>query len=234
MKTLTVNPNVGTGAAVPRREILRKTLLASGIVSSLLYVAALNLGAIRWEGYSATAQTVSELIAINAPSAPLVVPLFLAYSVLIFAFGFGVWLSAGQKRVMRIAALLIAAKEVLGVVVTLFAPIHLRGVEPTQSDTMHAILTGISVLLIMFPAIVLGALAFGKRFRVYSIVTMLVFLVFGILTGTQAPLMALNQPTPWIGVFERINIFGYLLWIIVLAVILLRQAPAHLRMNSQL
>jgi hypothetical protein len=83
---------------------LKETLLICGILSSLLYVAATILGAIQWKGYSSTSQTVSELIAINAPSAPLVVPLFLTYSVLMFAFGLSVWRSSGQKRVLRIVA----------------------------------------------------------------------------------------------------------------------------------
>jgi hypothetical protein len=51
--------------------------------------------------------------------------------------------------------------------------------------------------------------------------------VFGVLTGLDAPRLAANLPTPWMGVWERINIFGYLLWIIVLAIILLREKGAR-------
>jgi hypothetical protein len=58
---------------------------------SLLYVSADILAAMRWEGYSSAYQTVRELIAIDAPTRPLVVPLFFAYSVLVVAFGVGVW-----------------------------------------------------------------------------------------------------------------------------------------------
>ena len=57
----------------------RKTLLVCGIVASLLYVIATVLGAMRWEGYSATSQTVSELFAIDAPSKSLVDPLFVIW-----------------------------------------------------------------------------------------------------------------------------------------------------------
>ena len=82
----------------------RKTLLVCGIVASLLYVITTVLGAMRWEGYSATSQTVSELFAIDAPSKSLVDPLFVIYSVLWIAFGVGVWQSAGPKRALRVAA----------------------------------------------------------------------------------------------------------------------------------
>ena len=50
----------------------RKVLLASGILSSLLYVAANVVGALRWRNYSSKSQTVSELSAIEAPSRPFV------------------------------------------------------------------------------------------------------------------------------------------------------------------
>jgi hypothetical protein len=41
--------------------------------------------------------------------------------------------------------------------------------------------------------------------------------VFGLLTGLDAPGMEANLPTPWMGLWERISIGAYLLWIVVLA-----------------
>lgn len=202
-------------------KIVRKLLLVCGILSSLLYVATDIFAAMRWEGYSYTSQTVSELFAIGAPTRTLVVPLFLTYSVLVIAFGLSVWGSAGRKRALRIVGSLLVGKEVLGFVGTLFAPIHLRGVEGTLTDTMHAIVTGVGVLFILF-AIGFGATAFGKRFRLYSIGTILILFMFGALAGLDGPRLAANLPTPWMGVWERINIFGYMLWVVVLAIALLR------------
>lgn len=201
--------------------MLRKVLLVCGILSSLLYVATVVLAAMRWEGYSSTSQTVSELIAIDAPTTPLVVPLFITYSLLVYAFGVGIWRSAGRKRALRFAAVGLVGKEVLGLVVTLFFPMHLRGVEGTLTDTMHAILTGVGVLFMLL-AIGLAATAFGKRFHLYSIATILILLVFGILAGLDGSRLAANLPTPWMGVWERINIFGYMLWVVVLTIVLLR------------
>ena len=201
--------------------MIRKVLLVCGILSSLLYVATVVLAAMRWEGYSSTSQTVSELIAIDAPTTPLVVPLFITYSLLVYAFGVGIWRSAGRKGALRFAAVGLVGKEVLGLVVTLFFPMHLRGVEGTLTDTMHAILTGVGVLFMLL-AIGFAATAFGKRFRLYSIATILILLVFGILAGLDGSRLAANLPTPWMGVWERINIFGYMLWVVVLSIVLLR------------
>lgn len=200
---------------------LTKILLFCGILSSLLYVALTIIGAMLWEEYSSTSQTVSELFAINAPARSLVVSLMLTYSMLMFAFGMGVWGSSGSKRSLRAVAVLVIGKEVLGIVGTIFAPMHLRGVEGTLTDTMHAIITGVGVLFLLL-TIGFGAAAFGKRFRLYSIGTILILCLFGALSGLEGPSLAANLPTPCMGVWERINIFSYMLWVIVLSIILLR------------
>ena len=86
---------------------------------------------------------------------------------------------------------------------------------------MHLVLAGMTVVL-MFLAIGFGATAFGKRFRLYSTVSGVVLLVFGALTFLEAPRLHSNGPTPWIGLWERINIVVFLLWVVVLATVLLR------------
>jgi hypothetical protein len=50
-----------------------------------------------------------------------------------------------------------------------------------------------------------------------------VFLVFGSLIGVEAPGIQANLPTPGIGVWERINIGAFQLWIVVFAIALLRK-----------
>jgi len=91
----------------------------------------------------------------------------------------------------------------------------------TWSDTLHVVL-GLMTVLFMLVAIGFGATAFGKAFRLYSIVTILILFVFGALTGLESPRLQANLPTPWIGLWERINIMGFLLWVAVLAIALLR------------
>ena len=75
-------------------ESKRKALLVCGIVSSLLYGAM--IGAIRFDGYSLVSQVPSELTAIGAPTRTLWMWLGSAYTVLVAAFGWGVWQSAGR------------------------------------------------------------------------------------------------------------------------------------------
>ena len=205
--------------------MFRKVLLGCGIASSLLYVAMNFVGARLYPGYSLASQTISELYAIGAPSKPVVTALMVAYDLLLYAFGAGVWWSAGPRRALRVAAVGMIGKEVLGLVLTLFFPMHTREVLAagggSLTDEMHRDLT-MAGTLFMLTAMVAGATAFGKRFRLYTIGTILVFVVGGIASFGDAPRMAANLPTPWQGVTERVLAFGYMLWIAVLAIRLLR------------
>ena len=200
--------------------MVRKILLVCGILASLLYVGTDILAAMRWEGYSYTSQSVSELRAIGAPTRPFLFPVLLLYAVLEIAFGWGVRGAAGRKSALRIAGVLLIGLGVIDFVAP-FSPMHLRGTESTLTDTMHVILTVVTVLLILF-IIGYGAVADGKRFRLYSIATILILFVCGAWAFLDAPRIAANLPTPWIGIRERINIYGYMLWMLVLAIVLLR------------
>ena len=203
-------------------EAWRKALLVCGIASSLLYAAM--IWGIRYEGYNPISQVPSELTAIGAPTRALWARLGWLYTVLITAFGVGLWNFAGGKRVVRIVGGLILAFASLGLLWP-FAAMHQREVLAagggTRSDTLHEILAAVTVLL-MFLAIGFGASAFGKRFRLYSIATIVVLLVFGGLTFLDAPRLQANLPTPWIGLWERVNISVFLLWVVTLGAMLWR------------
>ncbi len=210
--------------------MLRKVLLICGILSSLLYVAMNVFIPMQWEGYSSASQTVSELSAIGAPTRPLWVLLGIVYSLLAIAFGWGVWTSACRNRSLRVAGGLTVIYGVISLAWP-FAPMHLRGAELTLTDTMHIVLAMVTVLLMLL-AIGFAAAAFGKRFRLYSIATMVILIAFGALTGLDGPRIAANLPTPWVGVWERVNIGVFLLWVVVLAVALLRTKLRDLKKAS--
>jgi hypothetical protein len=58
--------------------------------------------------------------------------------------------------------------------------------------------------------------------RLYSLLTMAALLVFGSITGMSAPRVASNDPTPWLGITERASAYGWMLWVAVLAIVLMR------------
>jgi len=197
----------------------KRILLTCGILSSLWYVAVNIYVPTQYDGYDIAVYTVSELSAIGAPTRLLWVLLVLAYPLLFGAFGWGVLESAENSRSLRLVGGLIIAYCVFNLY---WPPMHMRGNEPTLTDTLHiawAIVTNIFMWLFMG----ISAAALDKPFRVYTIASFLLHIVFGILTFIEAPNIATNGPTPTIGIWERVNISVFMLWVIVFALMLLRK-----------
>lgn len=202
---------------------VRRALLICGILSSLLYVVMNAIAPLLYPGYSCADQTVSELSAIGVPSREFWVPLGLLYTFLVATFGLGVWQTAVGNRRLRITGGLLIVYGLTGLG---WPPMHQREVLAagggTLTDTMHLVFAAVTVSF-MFSIIGFGAGTSGRKFRVYSVVSIIVLLLFGALTGLHGADVGKNLPTPWIGVWERVNIGVYMLWVIVFAVRLLRR-----------
>jgi hypothetical protein len=197
----------------------RRALLVCGVLSSLLYVGIDQIAAVRHAGYhDFAAQTISELGARGAPTRALVNPLFVIYDALTIAFGVGVWMSGRANRPLRVAALSLIALGAIGLPGPWLFPMNLRGVG---GDVAHIVGTSAMVLFIVI-GVGFGAVALGRRFRVYSMATLVATLVFGMMTSVQAKGLATGDPTPWIGITERLCIGAFLAWVGALAIALLR------------
>lgn len=207
---------------------MRKLLLACGILSSLWYVAINVLVPLRWPGYSAADQTVSELSAIGAPTRPLWVVLAMPYVLLFAAFGWGVLQSAGASRPLRAAGWLILFYCVFN---AYWPPMHPREVlgagGATLTDTLHLVWAGVTTMLFML-IMACAAAARPGRFRRFTLTSMVLLVAFGGLTSLAAPGIARNLATPWSGVWERIDIGIFLLWIAAFALMLMRTGPRKL------
>jgi hypothetical protein len=206
--------------------MVRKILLSCGIVSSVLYVVTDVLGTLRYEGYSYADQEFSELTAEGAPTRPLMVALNgIPYTLLVAAFAVGVWASAGPKRAARITGAMLLGYAAFGVAGGVLFPMRPREAlaagEGTLRNAMHIPATAVMSLFILL-AMGFGATLLGERFRYYSYGTIAILLVFGALASLQAGQMAANEPTPWMGIEERINIYATMLWVAMLAIGLLR------------
>lgn len=208
-----------TSAASSPRLSFKELLLMCGVLSSLWYVAMNIFVPMQFEGYSYSAQTVSEISAIGAPTRSLWVLTAILYLLLFAAFGWGVLLVADSSRALRVVGWLILADCVINIY---WPPMHLRGSEPSLTDTLHIVWTAIAVLLMM-GMMGFAVTAFGRKFRIYTIATIVLHVFFGILTSLDAPNIAKNMPTPWIGIWERINIGAFMLWIAIFSVVLLRK-----------
>lgn len=197
----------------------RKILLCCGILSSLFYVGMNIFIPPMFEGYSSTSQTVSELSAIGAPTRTLWVSLAIVYIILFGAFSLGVRASAFGNHQLRITGTLL----IIYVIINFYwPPMHLRGNTPTITDTLH-ITWALITLSLMMLIMGFGAITLNKQFRIYTVITFIVFLFFGVLIGIESPNIPKNLPTPRIGLWERINIGAFMLWQIFFAIALLRK-----------
>ncbi len=205
------------GAAPPT------TLLMCGIASAVLYPAADIVAGLSYPGYSFRSQAVSELFAIGAPTARLVVTLFTLSSALVAAFAYGVRLSAGRSRALGILSVMLLCSAIDSLVLWNFFPMHMRGVPPTFTDGMHG-------LLAINPFVVLSVCcaiaAFRDWFRFYSIATVVVLAVTAAFGFAYIRQIIANEPTPWLGLAERAGQYAYDAWLATLAIVLLRVSPS--------
>lgn len=216
---------------VERRPTVRKILLGCGVISSVLYIAADIIGALRYPGYSWLDQEFSELTAQGAPTRPLMIALVeFPYNLLVLALALALWTAAGPKtRAARLAAAGLVGYTIFGFVAGTITPMATREAMAASEDTLrnvfHGPLTLVSSLFLMMGMGFAGQLL-SKRFRYFTYASIVVLLVFGIWTSFQIPQMGANEPTPWMGLKERVNIYATMLWIAVLAIGLLRAQGA--------
>jgi hypothetical protein len=215
-------PETMNSSTHSRLSAFQKVLLACGPLSSLFYAAMDLIDGLQWPHYSWISQEFSRLSAIGAPSRPIHLVLSPIYTLLVVGFGLGVWGSTGRKRALRVAGGALVVYGLVSLVWPLYFPENLSQPASALTNTMHIVLTGVTILswMVIFA---FAAGAFGKPFSRYTIATLLAVLLFGALTGPQAVALAAGQPTPWLGLTERMNIYSFMLWIIVLAVLLIRK-----------
>lgn len=215
-------------------ERMRKILLTCGVLSTFWYLVINIFVPMHYAGYNTMTYTISELSAIGAPTRILWVLLAMFYPLLYVAFGWGVLFSAAGSRHLRFVGTMIIAYGVLNFY---WPPMHMREALAagggTISDTLHigwAMMTLLVNILLMW----FGARALGKRFRMYTIATFMIFVIFGTLIFRESPGVQANLPTPGIGLWERINIGAFMVWAAVLAIVLMRKEKERIQKSNKI
>ena len=173
-------------------ELLIKILLICGIISTILYFGVdLIAATLLYEGYDYTSQQQSELSAIGAPTRLLWIAMTLVYDSLVIAFSIGLWLSAGEKRSVRITSILLGVYSIIGIIF-IFFPTNQHGTAESSSDFGHIIIV-ILQLITMFLFLSIGSNNSGKNFRIYSILTIIVMIIAGVVVFTQVDAIAAGE-----------------------------------------
>jgi hypothetical protein len=199
-------------------SMLQKILLSCGILAPLFYLGTDWLAGRLLKSYSFAAQSMSELSAAGSPTRSLVVLLTLVASVLMTAFGVGVWRAAGRALFPRVVGGLVIGNAVAGLVATLFFPTRF-GERPIFGST-GVIIMFLSVVFFVL-AMVFGALAFRGWLRILSIAIPAAYVLLAVLRFATARASLAGEAASLVGTQERTMAYSFLVWVIALATHLL-------------
>jgi len=198
-------------------------LVLAGIVAPLVYAAAVILGGWLTPGYSHAARPISALIMEGAPAAAVLDPIFTLYNALMVVFAFAVgraFRGAGFVMVVLVPALLVLV-GLAGILLD-FYPMDPIGAVITYGGRVHLWLAGLAslstVLVVVLAALALRSDPAWRRFAGYSLVSLIVI----VFSGGFAALAAARR-SPVTGLWERVTIGAFLLWVFVLALTLARR-----------
>ena len=201
--------------------LTKRLWILAGILAPIAYTAAVITGGALMPGYSHVRDPISSLTQTGAPVIPVVVGLFTAYSWLLLVFAAGLWLR-WRRRGHRLAAagtLALVAVALAGALMYWFAQDPI-GAPLTTRGLGHLILAGVAALGTIV-GVLLSGLGFRRisglaSLRAYSVASAaLIFVSGGIGTAT----LSFN---PYFGVFERVTIFTFIIWTLVVALRLAR------------
>jgi len=148
------------------------------------------------------------------------------------AFGVGVWRLAAGNGPLRVSASLVVADALLSSLSTAFFPLHRDEAMSTTPNVLNVVI-GASGVTAFVLAMGFGTAALRHWFRWYSIGTLATYTVLAALSFVRHRPIPAGEPGSWVGAQERTMIVGYLLWIVFLAIELMREQQAATRPGSR-
>lgn len=201
---------------------MRKYLLFAGILAPLVYVATVIIGGASTPGYDHLAQPVSALFEVGAPYATPISAAFVLYNLLLLVFGIALLATTGTRHLaIRLGAILILLNGLFGVAIEL-APMDAQGTPVTLPGIIHMVLAGLLVLTCMaaMATMALGWLKLKQHPTITK--TTIALLPLMLVSGALAASVA-AQNWPLMGLYQRLTIGSYLVWILALATVRLRE-----------
>lgn len=197
----------------------------AGLLAPICYTAAVVAGGVLTPGYSHVRDPISSLTQTGAPRIPVVAALFTAYNWLLLIFASGLWwdMGRGGRRLAVSGALALIAVGLSGVLMYWFTQDPI-GTPATVRGIGHFVLAGVEAL-----GTIIGVLLCGLGFRsvpglsglrTYSIVSAAIIFVSG---GVGTATLTFN---PYFGIFERVTIFTFMIWVFLLSLRLTSPASA--------
>lgn len=204
--------------------MLRKVLVYCGLTAPILYITTAIVGAAMRNDYSHLVNAISELISNGAPNKAILDVVFNIYNTLLLAFAIGgYYVLKSAPRQCRMAMGIFIAVQILSFSWGFF-PMDPPGTETTFAGTMHNVFGGVvafaTIIMPLLMGLGLQQVEGFQNYSRYSFVTSAIIFVSG-LTGV----ILAGYGIQLFGLFERITIGSYEIWIFVTAVMFLK--PLH-------
>ncbi len=202
----------------------KKLLYFGGIFAPIVFLLNDIIGSIITPGFSPIIDAVSELTQAGSENAYLLSSLFLIAAIMLIVFGIGIvtHYKYGYSKLLFFGGIFITILGIFSALSGTVFPMDPFNGDATFAGNMHIILTGLNIILIVLAIPMIGIGFYRekqwKSFRLYSIITVLIMVIFGASTSV---LMMNNIEL--LGLFERITIYSYQLWIFVLAILFIKQ-----------
>lgn len=198
---------------------MQRFLLRCGVAAPIIYVVTVLLGGLITPDYSHVSQAISELTATGAPHKLLLDIGFFSYNVaaLLFAVGLLWRLWRYRRRQLAVGAVLLAGVALSGLLMY-FAPMDLLDGPVTLAGQLHMALAAACSLLTILATLVTGlgfrGLHGWRAMGIYSVLSAGVIVVTGAMAAVGA---AMGSPV--LGIYERLTIGTFMLWMLVLALV---------------
>ena len=177
-----------------------------GVVSFLLYTAAVVFAPLAYPGYSWMAQAVSDLSAANAPSLALWNQLSALYNVceVVCVTVVCIGMQGQKTKLLRSGIYLFAIMEWISAVGYRMFPLRDSGYAGAFQDVMHMAVTALVVLLsIVSLTVIIAAGAKSRDCRSYGVCAGIALAMM--LVGAMGMKLA---PAEYFGVVERFSVFA--------------------------
>ncbi|MFC1787305.1 DUF998 domain-containing protein [Halobacteriota archaeon] len=207
---------------------LKKILLYGGILGPIAYLLNDIIGGFLTPNYSYIVNTVSDLTKTGTHDTYLLGSILLLVSAIMgTAFGIGIISHYTYKhsKLIFLGGLFLTIIGIFNIFTGTIFPQDTIGGEVTFPGTMHLVLVGIVAILLFPTLLMIGTGLYRekqwKSFRLYTFISVLIMFIFG---GLSA--IVIMNGIELMGLFERISVYTFQIWSVVLAYILIRETKS--------
>jgi hypothetical membrane protein len=191
---------------------MNRKIYLFGIAASLVYSSTVIAGGFLRPGYSQIRQAISELSMDGAPNKELILALFTLYNILLMIFSFSIY-KQHQNKLLKASAALLFLVGLSGLMMNIFPQDPINSTA-TLFGILHFVFAGAAaigtILAIFFGGVGFEMVSADKNFKLISLFLGFLVIVFGGMTP-----IAINTFASTFGVFERITIFSFILWLAI-------------------